>query len=88
VTLDPETEADARSGDRGYGEEFMRKRIFSFKQAVNRAIQAGLAPSPSNTTVRTPTFHMGFDPALGLDKALRLAGELENESVRRRQARR
>jgi hypothetical protein len=53
---------------------------------VNRALRAGLASlerPPDREPYRTPTASMG-SPAMGLDKALRLAGELEDEEVARK----
>jgi hypothetical protein len=76
ITLDPDTEALVR--------RLMRERRLSFKEAVNQAIRAGLAPAPVASEARTPTFRMGFDPAIPLDKALRLAGEVEDEELVRR----
>jgi hypothetical protein len=76
VTLDPDAEALVK--------KLMRERGLSFKQAVNHAIRSGLAPGQTGERVRTPTFRMGFDPAVRLDKALRLAGELEDEELVRR----
>jgi hypothetical protein len=76
VTLDPDTEALIRKA--------MRERGLTFKQALNEAIRAGLAPETPTAAFRTPTFSMGFNPAVPLDKALRLAAELEDEELLRR----
>lgn len=78
VTLDPDVEALVR--------RLMRERGLSFKQAVNDAIRAGLAAPAASAPARTPTFRMGFEPALPWDKALRLAAELEDEELARRLA--
>ena len=76
VTLDPDTDALVK--------RLMRERGISFKEAVNYAIRAGIgdrgAPAP------TPTFRMGYDPTVAWDKALRLAGQLEDEELARRLA--
>lgn len=77
VTLDPDAEALVK--------RLMQERGLSFKQAVNHAIRAGLARTPNASPFRTPTFRMG-EPAIPLDKALRLAGELEDEELLRRLA--
>ena len=61
----------------------MDERGLSFKEAVNHAIRAGLAPTPRKR-FRTPTRRMGFEPSLSWDKALRLAGELEDDELARR----
>ncbi len=63
----------------------MRERRLSFKQAVNETIRAGLRPSPAASRFRTPTVRMG-EPAMSLDKALRLAAGLEDEEIVRKLA--
>ena len=77
VTLDPDTEAMIK--------KLMRERGLTFKQALNEAIRKGLG-SPRRTATRTPTFRMGFEPAIPLDRALRLAGEMEDEEIARKLA--
>jgi hypothetical protein len=74
VTLEPDTEAIIRRA--------MRERGLTFKQAVNEAIRAGAATPGRRRAFRTPTFDMGR-PAVPIDKALRLAGELEDEELLR-----
>jgi hypothetical protein len=76
VTLDPDVEAMVK--------RLMRERSLTFKQALNEAVRAGLAGPPDAAEARTPTFPMGFEPAIPWDKALRLAGELEDEELARR----
>jgi hypothetical protein len=71
VTLDDDTEALVR--------ERMRARGVSFKTALNDAIREG---STIRTGFETPEFAMGV-PLVDLDKALRLAGELEDEDLAR-----
>ena len=77
VTLDPDT--------RLLVERAMRERGVSFKDAVNDAIRAGLAPhGPQERRFTTPR-------ALGsarvdVVKALRLAAELEDDELTRRLA--
>ena len=78
VTLDPDVEALVKS--------LMRDRGLTFKQAVNDAIRRGAGVQSRRVRHRTPTFRMGFQPAIALDKALRLAGELEDEEQLRRLA--
>ncbi|MGH2935341.1 MAG: antitoxin [Gaiellaceae bacterium] len=75
ITLDPDVEALVK--------RLMRERGLTFKEAVNTAIRAG-AGLPREPFA-TPTFDMG-EPLLDLTKALRLAGELEDEEIRRRLA--
>jgi hypothetical protein len=72
VTLDPDVHALVR--------KLMRERGIGFKEAVNLAIRSGLAPQPESGTVRTPTFDLGA-PQVPLEKALQLAGELEDEEL-------
>jgi hypothetical protein len=76
VTLDPDTDAIIR--------RLMRERSMTFKQAVNAAIRTGAGRSRTRTT-KTRTFRMGT-PVIPLDRALRLAAELEDEELRRRSA--
>lgn len=76
VTLDPDTDALVR--------RLMRERKLKFKQALNTAIRAGSTPT-KRRAFRTQTFEMG-QPAIPLDKALRLAGELEDEELVRKLA--
>jgi hypothetical protein len=75
VTLDPDT--------RALVERAMRERGLSFKEAVNEAIRAGLADRRSASRSYTTPRKLG--PArVDLTKALRLAGELEDDALTRR----
>lgn len=76
ITLDPDVVAMVR--------KLMRERGLSFKEAVNQALRAGLAGN-QRPRFRTATHDMG-EPAIPLDKALRLAGELEDEELLRKLA--
>jgi hypothetical protein len=76
VTLDPDTEALLRRR--------MRERGLSFKAALNEAVRAGLAPEKASGRFRTPTADLGL-PIVNLDRALVLAGELEDEELLRKQ---
>lgn len=75
VTLDPDT--------RVLIERLMRERGLSFKQAVNEAIRAGLAPPP-HEKVRVTTPRTLGPARVDLTKALRLSGDLEDDAVVRR----
>jgi hypothetical protein len=76
VTLDADTEALLRKR--------MRERGVSFKQALNDAIREGLAPQGNVAhPFHTETADLGL-PAINLDRALALAGELEDEELVRR----
>lgn len=58
----------------------MQERGLSFKHAVNSAIREGLAEGEGRP-FETPTFRIGFDPTIPSDKALALAGELEDDAL-------
>lgn len=73
VTLDPDTESIVR--------QIMSRRGVSFKQALNDAIRAGA--EPSRVSVATRARHLGT-PTVNLDRALVLAGDLEDEELIRR----
>jgi hypothetical protein len=75
ITLDPDVEAAVK--------RLMRERGMSFKEALNSAVRAGL--HPQREPFRTPAYDMG-EPRVDLTKALRLAGELEDEEIVRRLA--
>ncbi len=76
VTLDPDVQALV--------EKAMRERGISFKAALNQAIRSGLTSAPP-AKFRTAAYRMGT-PAVPLDKALRLAAELEDEELVRKLA--
>jgi hypothetical protein len=77
VTLDPDT--------RLLVERTMRERGLTFKEAINAAIRAGLAPEPEQRRSYTTTRELG--PArVDLAKALDLAGRLEDDVLARRLA--
>jgi hypothetical protein len=72
VTLEPDAEALLR--------KVMRERGITFKEAINQAVVAGLAP-PARPPFRTRTYDMG-KPLVDVDKALQLFDELEIEHQR------
>jgi hypothetical protein len=77
VTLDPDVEARLRAT--------MRERGVSFKVAVNDSIRAGLmGTAPDARRFRMTTAPLGVRPGVNLDKALALAGELEDEETLRK----
>jgi hypothetical protein len=78
VTLDPDVDLLVKRA--------MRERGLTFKEAVNEAIRAGLGASPGT---RLPTFetHDMGEPLVDITKALRLAGELEDDELARKLAR-
>jgi hypothetical protein len=79
ITLDPENDLAIR--------RLMRARGLTFRQAVNQAIRDGVAPLQSPSEVQLPTFAMGA-PLVPIDRALRLAAELEDEEIMRKLAQR
>ncbi len=77
ITLEPDVEQLVR--------RLMRERGMTFKQAVNHAIRSGMSAPGGRSEFSTPTFDMG-PPSVPLEKALTLAGELEDEEIARRLA--
>jgi hypothetical protein len=78
VTLDPDVEALVKRA--------MRDQGLTFKQAVNEAIRAGAASRLRRRRTPMPTYDMG-EPLVDVTKALRLAGELEDQDRATRLAR-
>lgn len=72
ITLTPEADSLVR--------RVMRERGLSFKDAVNEAIVDGLTPRSRRARIETPTFDLGA-ARLPLDRAVALAGELEDEAL-------
>lgn len=70
VTLDPDVEALIKAA--------MRERSLSFKEALNAAVRAGAVPQPQQPAMPSATYDMG-EPLVEVTKALRLAGELEDQ---------
>jgi len=79
VTLDPDTEQLLRAR--------MEERQISFKQALNDTLREAMTAAPAAAPFRTRTAALGR-PTVNLDKALQLAGELEDEELVRRMRRR
>jgi hypothetical protein len=75
VTLDPDTESIVR--------RLMLERGVSFKQALNDAIRAGASRRRPARRAHTTVRHLGR-PVVSLDRALHLAGDLEDEEIIRR----
>ena len=78
VTLDDDTLAAIR--------RLMNERGVSFKTALNDAIREGAQGRPAPAPFATRTAELGV-PTVTLDRALRIAGELEDEELIRRQRR-
>jgi hypothetical protein len=78
VTLDPDVAAKLK--------EETRRRGISFKEALNSSVRKGLE-SDERTRGRpykVRTAKMGARPGVNLDKALQLAGELEDAEIIRK----
>jgi hypothetical protein len=78
VTLDPDVAAKLK--------EETRRRGISFKEALNSSVRRGLErgdakPQPYRMP---PPQRMGARPGVNLDKALQLAGELEDAEIMRK----
>jgi len=78
ITLEPDVEALLKRS--------MKEHGLSFKEAVNAAIRAGVADASDSVTPTSPTHDMG-EPFVDVTKALRLAGELEDQELAARLAR-
>ena len=74
ITLDADVEALVSKA--------MRERNVSFKQAVNDALRSGLTESGDAEPYEVPTYNLGA--RMNLDKALQLAGHLEDEEALRK----
>jgi hypothetical protein len=73
VTLDPDTELIIRRR--------MRERGLSFKEALNEAIRSSTGDQPGRAKAfRTKTASLGIS-AVSLDRALQLAGLLEDDEL-------
>lgn len=78
VTLEPDVMVEIK--------RVMGERDLSFKQAVNDLIRRGLQTRPDPEPYRVPTFRSAVRPGVDLDKALALAGTLEDDEAVRRAA--
>jgi len=80
VTLDPDTERLIRRR--------MRERGVSFKDALNEAIRAGLAPARRSGARKftQKTFPLGSEQNFRWDKALAAAESIEDEELGRKLA--
>jgi Ribbon-helix-helix protein, copG family len=77
VTLDPDVAARLK--------EETRARGISFKEALNSSVRRGLASSGTEPQpYRVRPRRLGARPGVDLDKALALAGGLEDEEILRK----
>jgi hypothetical protein len=66
-------------------EKDMRERGVTFKQALNEAVRAGLAPPRPSAEYRVRARSMGR-PLVSLTRALALASDLEDDEIVRKLA--
>jgi hypothetical protein len=77
ITLEPDVAAKLRA--------LARERGISFKEAVNTALRRGLSDrDPASRPFVVEARPLGLRPGVDLDRALRLAGELEDEETARK----
>jgi hypothetical protein len=76
VTLDDDVAAKLRAA--------ARERDVSFKVALNDAVRAGLGEAGRARPYRVPVRVLDVRPGIDLDKALTLAGELEDAEILRK----
>lgn len=77
VTLDPDVAAKLK--------ELAREGGVSFKEALNTSVRRGLqSGEASPRPYRLRPRRLGARPGVDLDKALTLAGELEDAEIRRK----
>jgi hypothetical protein len=62
----------------------MKEQKIGFKQAINQAIRAGLDRGGWVQPFKTLTHHLG-QPVVNLDRALKVAAELEDDELVRKQ---
>ena len=75
ITLDPDLDAKLR--------QLARERGLSFKAVVNLVLRRGLSDGKAGPgkPFRVEATALGLRPGIDFDKALTLAGELEDEHI-------
>lgn len=77
IDLDPDVDARLRA--------LARERGVPLRTVINDALRAGTRPGGGDPLPYTlPSRPLGVRPGIDLDKALQLAGELEDEEVLRK----
>ena len=77
VTLDADVAARLR--------EMARRRGISFKEALNTSVRLGLSGAAGERRpYRVPTRPLGLRAGIDLDRALRIAGDLEDAELARK----
>lgn len=75
VTLDSDVEALLK--------KFMDERGLSFKESVNSLLRTSLLPDLPQADYSFQTYDLG-EPLVPLERALQLAGDLEDEEIARK----
>ena len=66
-------------------QQLASERGASFKDVLNATVRAGLQPpTREHPPFRMPTRRLGLRPGVDVDRALRLAADLEDEEVVRK----
>jgi hypothetical protein len=78
VTLDPDVAAKLK--------QVARERGISFKEALNASVRGGLRSADAPRPYRVPARRLGVKPGIDLDRALRMAGEIEDAETLRKLA--
>jgi hypothetical protein len=78
VTLDPDVAVKLK--------QVARERGISFKEALNTSVRGGLRGAEVPRPYRVPVRRLGVRPGINLDRALQIAGEMEDAETLRRLA--
>jgi len=76
IDLDPDVDARLRA--------LARERRVSLRVVINDVLRVGVGGAEEVTPYTMPSRRVGFRPEIDLDKALRLAAELEDEEILRK----
>ncbi len=76
LTLDEDVANDIRT--------LMRDRSAGLKETINELLRRGLRSAVVVEPYDSPLFSSGVRPGIDLDKALRLAAELEDDEITRK----
>lgn len=76
IDLDPDVDARLRA--------LARQRGVSLRVVINEALRARPHPASVEAPYVLPTRRLGIRPGVDVDKALRLAGELEDDEIARK----
>lgn len=76
IDLDPDVNAHLRA--------LARQRGVPLRVVINDALRASAHPSSAEAPYVLPTRRLGIRPGVDLDKALALAGQLEDDEIARK----